>query len=92
MNDIVEVFMAKNHKATHWLMIKHKDCGAAFTIEKNTFPRSFDGTPRGAFRCPNCGEVVVNYTSLDGFFEFLKHYQGERKVFDTFAIKGIKVK
>ena len=92
MNGIVEVFMAKNDKDTHWLMIKHRGCGASFTIEKHTFPRSFDTTPRGAFRCPNCGEVVVSYTSLDGFFEFLIHYQGERKVFDTFVIKGIKAK
>ncbi len=83
--------MEKKQENIRWFLIKHKGCGAVFTIDSCTFFNSFDDS-RGAFRCPNCGEVVVEYGSLDEFIEFLKKYQGLKKVFKNFIIKEVKPK
>jgi transcription initiation factor IIE alpha subunit len=54
-----------------------------------TFLNSFD-EPRGAFRCPNCGAVIVKSESLDTFIEFLRQYQGITEVFENATIREIK--
>ena len=83
--------MEKKQGATRWFLIKHKACDAVFTIDSRTFLSSFD-EPRGAFRCPNCGEVIVKSASLDTFIEFLKQYEGLQEVFENSTIREIKPK
>jgi ribosomal protein S27E len=81
--------MEQNQEASRWFAVKHKGCGAVFTIDSHTFLNSFD-EPRGAFRCPNCGEVIIKSESLDAFIEFLKQYQGLEKVFENSTIREIR--
>ncbi len=81
--------MEENQEGTRWFVIKHRECKALFTIDSHTFLNSFD-EPRGAFRCPNCGEVIVKSESLDTFIEFLKQYQGITGVFKNSTIREIK--
>jgi len=83
--------MEKKQGDTHWFLIKHKGCGAIFTIDSHTFLDSFEEA-RGAFRCPNCGEVIVRTASLDTFMDFLKQYQGLEEVFENSIIREIKPK
>jgi len=83
--------MENKQEAARWFLIKHKGCGALFTIDNHTFPKSFKERA-GAFRCPNCGEVVVKYPSLDEFMVFLKQYNRAKKIFKDFTIKEIKPK
>jgi ribosomal protein S27E len=83
--------MEKEQADTRWFLIKHKGCEAIFTIDSHTFLNSFD-EPRGAFRCPNCGEVIVKSASLDTFIEFLKQYQLLKEVFENSIIREIKPK
>ena len=77
--------------AKRWFLIKHKACDALFTIDSQTFPESFNDRV-GPFRCPNCGEALVKYISLDDFMVFLKQYNGAEKVFRDFTIKELKPK
>jgi hypothetical protein len=81
--------MGEPQEGTRWFAIKHKGCGALFTIDSRTFLNSFH-EPRGAFRCPNCGEVIVKSESLDTFMEFLTQYQGLTEVFENSTIREIK--
>jgi hypothetical protein len=81
--------MGEPREGTRWFAIKHKGCGALFTIDSRTFLNSFH-EPRGAFRCPNCGEVIVKSESLDTFMEFLTQYQGLTEVFENSTIREIK--
>ena len=81
--------MEERPEDTRWFLVRHKGCKAIFTVDSHTFLNSFD-EPRGAFRCPNCGEVVVKSESLDAFIEFLKQYQGLREVFENSTIREIK--
>lgn len=81
--------MEEKQEGTRWFAIKHKGCEALFTIDSRTFLNSF-GEPRGAFRCPNCGEVIVKTESLDTFIEFLKQYQGLTEVLENSTIREIK--
>lgn len=83
--------MEKKQEDTRWFLIKHKGCEAMFTIDSHTFLNSFD-EPRGAFRCPNCGEVIIKSPSLDTFIEFLKQYQGLQELFEDSIIREIKPK
>jgi transcription initiation factor IIE alpha subunit len=78
--------MEKGEEETRWFLIRHKGCKAIFTIDSHTFLNSFD-EPRGAFRCPNCGEVVVKSESLDTFIEFLKQDQRLREVIEDSTIR-----
>ena len=76
--------------AKRWFLIKHKACDALFTIDSQTFPESFNDRV-GPFCCPNCGEALVKYISLDDFMVFLKQYNGAEKVFKHFT-KELKPK
>ncbi len=81
--------MEERQGDTRWFLIRHKGCKAIFTVDSHTFLNSFD-EPRGAFRCPNCGEVVVKSESLDAFIEFLKQYQGIKEILENSSIREIK--
>lgn len=81
--------MENKQEDTRWFVIRHQGCKALFTIDSRTFLNSFD-EPRGAFRCPNCGEVIVKRESLDTFIEFLNQYQGITGVFENSTIREIK--
>jgi len=83
--------METKQKAKRWFLIKHKTCDALFTIDSQTFPESFKDRV-GPFRCPNCGEALVKYVSLDEFMVFLKQYNGAEKAFKDFTIKELKPK
>jgi len=81
--------MEEKREETRWFVIRHKGCEAIFTIDSRTFLNSFN-EPRGAFRCPNCGGVVIKSESLDTFMEFLRQYQGLKEVFEDSVIRELK--
>ena len=83
--------MEKKQKTRRWFLLKHKECGALFTIDDHTFPESIEDQPRTCL-CPNCGEDIIDYHFLDRFMTFLAQYNGEEKTFKDFTIKEMKPK
>ena len=85
----LKTLMKKKQKTRRWFLLKHKECGALFTIDNRMFPESFKDQPR-ACRCPNCGEDIIEFPFLERFMAFLRQYDGEEKRFKDFTIKEMK--
>ena len=68
------IAMNEKQNDRRWFLIKH-ECGAIFTIDSQTLPKSFD-VDREPYRiiCQNCGKILITGIPLENFIRQLRDY------------------
>lgn len=63
--------MTEKQGEIRWFLIKHKICGAIFTLNRPVFSKHIKKHKVSFVLCPNCGETVFNKNQVENFFNWL---------------------